>query len=642
MSTATLNRDEILDLQGQPLRADAVALLTTLDRLLTVGTYYSTDHEQYLRAVEEACAQLVRAIAPRPAMALEIAAKGLLIEGQTVDVHHRAARKVHDLLVPLNLARLEFRRELTPADLRAALATLQEQRLKLGQAEGFRQVVIDDLPATVSVATQRIGAATDQVSLDELLSGWDSDAPTDAALDADGEWRRLAREFMALADKWLSALESASSSAGDRAGEAQGTPATAEQIAALHDGLRRILEVRPEPAELLRLIQHVRTALDLSRDPGTVDLAFRLMCREVGVDPDLPQEPAQPGMREDLSFTSEMLARSCAELGARNVAIAQPYVSARRDVVAITLRLLVDAPDEPLRTHCQTALEAGIAAADFGTEDLAAIAATFAAVVERGVDLVDRVLPPVLGAVRHRHPEQLADLWERLWHVDATARPALWPHLVNDLLLGLDPAPQSAVLQLWMEANAIDLEATPDLATRLGRLEALAGEGTAARLGDLMLVPASRTGAVLSVLMGSRLAGRVGPLLHQALQRGQGSDLARVLAEALSEYEPAHRRFYADLARELGSETPSPRLARQAAEVLTETLAELTPAERREPWTATAIAWLPTLAGAGARPTLTRILKQRRLLVLPAWPAACREAAGEALERLRAAAPGAD
>lgn len=642
MSTATLNRDEILDLQGKPLQADAASLLTTLDRLLTVGTYYSTDHEQYVRAVEDACAQLVRAITPRSAMSLEIAAKGLLIEGQVVDVHHRAARKVHDLLVPLNLARLEFSRQLTPADLHSALATLQEQRLKLGQAEGFRQVVIDDLPATVSVATRRIGTAADHVSLGDLLGDWDSDAPADAAPDAEADWRRLARDLKTLANQFLGSLEPASSPAADRTAGARGMLPTAPQIAALREALRRLLEVRPDPAELLRLIQHVKTALELSRDPGTVDLAFRLMSREMGVEAEAAQEPVKPGLREDLSFTAEMLARSCAELGARNVAVAQPHVSARRDVVAITLKLLVDAPEEPLRSRCQAAFEASIAATDFGADELAAIAATFAVAVERGVDLVDRALPPVLGAVRHRHPEHLAGLWERLWHVDAAARPALWPHLVNDLLLGLDPAPQSAVLQLWMEANAVDPEAATDLATRVGRLAALADDGAAAHLGDLMLVPASRTGAVLSVLMGCRLANRLGPLLHQALLRGQGNELARVMAAALGEYEPTHRRLYADLARELGAAAPSPRLARQAADVLTKTLAQLTPAERREPWTATAIAWLPSLAGGAARSTLTRIVSQRRLLVLAAWPAACREAAAEALDRLRAAAPGAD
>jgi len=115
-----------------------------------------------------------------------------------------------------------------------------------------------------------------------------------------------------------------------------------------------------------------------------------------------------------------------------------------------------------------------------------------------------------------------------------------------------------------------------------------------------------------------------------------------VLAQALSEYDPVHRRFYADLARELGAETPSPRLARQAADVLTETLTDLAPAERREPWTATAVAWLPALAGPSARPLLARILGQRRLVVLRAWPAACREAAREGLERLAASRPGAE
>ncbi len=666
MSTAALNRDGVVDLQGVPLRADAVEFLTTLDRLLTVGTYYAVDHEQYLRAVEEACAHLVRAISPRLAMSVEIAAKGLLIEGQVVDPHQRLVRKVHDLLVPLNIARLELSRDLTPDDLRAALATLQAQRLKLGQSEGFHQIVITDLPPTVSIASRKIGTGGEPSLPAGLLGGRDETAASDAGTDAGTDGgagtaagtapglSALAHDLLSLAEQLLGVLAAADATPGGPGERNRARPVSLERLATLRGALQRLVEARPDPAQLLRLIRQAEAALELGGDPAKVDLAFRVICRELGTEATGDQELPAPALTENLAFTAGMLTRACEELAARNVPVAPPLPSARRDVLAVTLNLLAEAPSEPLRSRCLAALEAGLARGALGPEELAAVAANCAFAVHRGTDTADRVLPPVLTAIRRHHSGQLAALWERLRPADAAARLTLWPHLVNDLLLGLDPAPQSAVMTLWVEANAIDagkaaepaVEPAADLAaqlaTRLGRLESLADEGAAARLGDLLLIPAARVANVLTVLMGSRLAGRVGPLLHQALQRGQGGDLARVLTSALGDYDPAHRRFYTDLAHELAAEAPSPRFARQAAGTLLQTLAELTPAERREAWTAEAIAWLPALAGVAARPLLDRIVDERRFVVLKAWPTACRAAAREARDRLRDAAPGAD
>jgi hypothetical protein len=638
MATAPLNRDGIVDVHGQPLRPAAAEFLATLDRLLVVCSYYDHDHEQFQRAVERACRGLIAAMDKRAAMAVEVTAMGLSIEGQVVDPQHRSARKVNELLVALNLARLEFSRELTPPQLRAALAALQDQRLKLGRTEGFAQIVIDGLPPTVNVATRRVVAAADRTVLDDLLRDFESPASAgEADLDPEAEWRRLAREFMALADRMLERSEAqASASAAVPAGAAALT-VTPGQIAALRDTLRRLLEVRPDPAELLRLIRHAKMALDLSRDPGTVDLAFRVMCHEIGGESATPAERAKPLQHEDFAFSPAALSTACLELASRQATLPPPVASALRDTTIVALCLLAEGGDSRIPAGCLDALDAGVAAPEFGIEDLDALGALAAGAAARGPAVIDQMLPPLLRSLRRHQGRRVAELWERLWPGDAGAQSALWPHLVNDLLLGLGAASDTTEMELWMEANLIETAAAPELAERLARLEALSGNGATARLGNLMQVPTARVGRVLSVLMRGPLADRLGPAFHQALRRLAGNELPRVLAEALVSYDPEHRHFYVDLARELGAATKSPRFRMQAGKVLAETLAELTPAERREDWTVTAIAWLPDLAGASARPLLAGIAAQRRFLVLKAWPAACRAAARAALADLPAA-----
>jgi len=107
-SNTALNNETICDLSGQPLERNAAALLKALDKLLTVGSYYSTDHDQYRVVSEKSCDQIVAAIGDHKIMAIEITASGMMVGTQLVDPHHRNVRLFHDLLVPLNIARFAF------------------------------------------------------------------------------------------------------------------------------------------------------------------------------------------------------------------------------------------------------------------------------------------------------------------------------------------------------------------------------------------------------------------------------------------------------------------------------------------------------------------------------------------------------
>jgi len=149
--SSALTQENIWTLENLPLDKGSTAFLRAIDKLLTVGAYYSTDHAQYKAVSEEVCGQILASMEGAGALALEITAKGLMIRSQIVDPHQRKVRQLHELLVPLNVARLEFRRGLTPDDLRLAVQVLQERRRTLGTTTGFREIVIDGLPPTVMV-----------------------------------------------------------------------------------------------------------------------------------------------------------------------------------------------------------------------------------------------------------------------------------------------------------------------------------------------------------------------------------------------------------------------------------------------------------------------------------------------------------
>jgi hypothetical protein len=69
-------------------------------------------------------------------------------------------------------------------------------------------------------------------------------------------------------------------------------------------------------------------------------------------------------------------------------------------------------------------------------------------------------------------------------------------------------------------------------------------------------------------------------------------------------------------------------LLSHAGTILRTCLETLEAKRRAEPWVASAVAALRRLSSGGTDATLARIRGERRLLVLPGWPRACRDAAG--------------
>ena len=631
MAASVLHTEAILDVSGDPLGADGTAVIKALDRMLTVGSYYSREHGQYLHAAEEACGIIIRAIAPRPCLALEIAANGLLIEGQTVDSRHRNVRPIHDLLVPLNIARLEIRSALTPADLRQALSALHDHRLQLGQSSGFREITIENLPPTVCIASRKVGPGSDDdsVDLEALLSGW-QETPENGEPDrAANERGRLADEFRSLVTSLLESLKSAS-----RPAEPSGRPsaATVAELEELGQRLRRCLEAELDASEMARLIDLARSALAMSREPAQAALAFRLLRRELGLEaPVVRSAPSAPPAREDSGFSLEQLEGALAELKKRDEPVLPLEPSARVDQLGICFQLLAAGSADPLPAPTLSALAEAWGAEGCGPDEVRALAACILHLAAAGSDeRVDRLLPAVLAVGRRQRPDLLAPLWweivSRIRAADPTARlwPAVWPHLVNDLLLGLEPAPHLLTKPLFLYAGELDTERALELSSRLAPLSAVSSGPIT---GDLLRLPVDKVRSIHTVLMRSSAADCHGANLQRALTRRSPDALARLVANAVGAYAPEHRELYVALLREGGRDLQSAHLVALAGDALLRALDDTTRRQRAETWVVPAIEWLRNHAVEAAGPLLTRIVSERRFLFLRAWPPACRAAA---------------
>jgi len=631
MSMFTVDRDELLDSAGRPVRPHVSTIVHALDRLLTVATYYAAEHEQYLRASETAAAKLTEAMCPRQAVALEVAASGLVVDGVTIDPRQKPARQLHALLVGLDVARLSISARLTAADLRQALAALQEHRQARLRAHSFRTLAIAGLPSTVNADSRRVGEASKATEarpteagddLDGLLDAWSE--TTGPAPGASPVREEFLRELMAV-------LESA---AGDLAGDGEqdGTGAvgagnrriTAAELDEIRAGVERLLERDPGARAISELMDLARRTLELSGDPDKARLVFDQLRKRVDdTDGDPDGGPPECGgqIRDVAGF-----ARRVAELAERPEPLSPPLVSARRDQLAMCFLVLGRGRRDPAFAAAESLLADAFGSPELGAAEAATLADAVQDLARRGLGAeIDHALPPLLARLRAARPDLLVHLWNGLHpELETPALELLWPHLVNDLALGLDSAPEPAVAQCCLAAGALGFEAAMRLAPRF---LALPGAARATVADQVFMLPPLRVRGLHAVLLQGAAATRHGLRLQRELQVRPPDRLTGLVLAACGNRDEADAGLLQAILRDGGQADPPPAFRSLAAALLTDTLAAMPRERRQEPWVTEAVAWLAAHEPVRSRGLLHRIAGERHWLVLASWPEACRTAA---------------
>lgn len=644
-SNTALNSETICDLEGQPLDRDAAAFLKAIDQLLTVGAYYSTDHDQYRVVSEKSCAQMVDAIGTGKMMAIEVTASGMMIRSQLVDPNHRNVRLLHDLLVPLNIARLEISANLTATDLRMAISALQLHKQNLGNTTGFQEIKIENLPPTVSTASREVVQDLGDhdcddhdigdedgglMTLDEMFGAEDQDKGKAFLDDLIPDSEKLAREFMKIVGTILENLEQDHPETGENRADTH-PDTTPENIRALREALQRLVEVNPDPADLARLIEHAKRALDLSRDPGSVDLVFSLLKKEVERGSDWKYKAREKGKdkpKKEYRLSLEELRKEINALESEGHEPDEPGPSTRSNYLGICFHLLGADPSESLEITLVSNLERIITSEEMTREDLNLCSAAVATAALKDNQLaLDSVLPAFCNPLRAAHPEYLVKFWVRLWEtLEPDRRTLVWPHLVSDLLQGIDGIPAATIEGMWLAAGELESKTAIMLVSRLECTPALINKTVSP---SLMTLPLGRMYPVHLALMKSSQASAHGPRIHDTLHRHPPNGLIEILMKALGKYDPVNDSFYLSLIKQSGGDSITPDLRRMSARLICDAVADLPADNRSDDWVARAITWIGKLDAAFALPAMKRIRDQRRYIFFRAWPAECRELAAQ-------------
>ncbi|MFH2001410.1 MAG: hypothetical protein ABIK28_17135, partial [Planctomycetota bacterium] len=246
---------------------------------------------------------------------------------------------------------------------------------------------------------------------------------------------------------------------------------------------------------------------------------------------------------------------------------------------------------------------------------------------------VDRILPWVIKPLRRSKSLSPADLFLQIC-ADARAgeMAALWPHMLNEVLIGFQNTPEAKVNDLYLQIGGQPLDLLHAGIKRLGQLEAMS-EGVIAK-SAIQRIPVALC-PVFVLLLDTPRENTIGNLLIRELRL---LGLEPPFGEAFllfNDYSLKCKPFLVQLLNEYPGRTFSRDLKIKAVKAIGIDLLNCPHEKRAAPWVLKVIAGLGSSGLDEARSTLQKIVKTKDRIFFHDWPAPCRKAARDALKELK-------
>jgi hypothetical protein len=625
--------------KNPPLSEEHAGLFVALARLLSIGSYYTPEHARYQEVTRTAHAEIRNNLFGKPTLEIECSTEGMYVHDIFIEGNQRETSRVFELLNELNIGLLEIDALATTNELHEAVTTLRQHRVTNAGAKDYDETEIEGLPDTIRTTSQSLYVRTkDRTAAPEgtrpKAASADHYVIPDANLVATVEGQKLEREFLGIISgimlsgdpTQLMNLEN-----DEARSKVLASWVSDSSIHAIKVIMEALKETNSDPMVMEHLIGHAQAALEMTGDPQLVELVFSHLRKEIGVKGDKPK-PKDPKKRTvKYAMTPEEMNGIIDEL---NEVAAPPddlYGPSTADCLGICSQVLCSSPTDSVAQGISSTIFRILSVTELPEDDLRVSVHALTTILETGSrENADLVLPMFFSPLRKLHPQHLGPVWLRVWKsLEKTDHKHLaWPYLVNELLLGIRWDNPTQELALFESLSRVGVGDGEKMLARLEKLEALKNKTMEA---DLFHAPAPLLYPVHIVLLGSTMAREHGPKLHERLSHQRANRLANLLVSIMGGYRKSNRLIYQAILEQGVAERVTPKLQELGCRLLKTTVANLKPFMRDDSWVREAITWLGKLDPKRSKAFLNKIIKEKKYLVLPVWPAECRQAARDAL-----------
>ncbi len=629
----------------QPLSEEFADLFVALDRLLSIGSYYTPEHARYQEVAAEAHSAIRKNLMGERPLVIECTLEGFWVHEIFVENDLRETRRVFELMSGLNIALLEISPAVATSDLHEAVAILKRHQVQNAGKKNYEEIEIEGLPDTITTTSQSL-----HVKTQDRTSGPGGTRPRTASADhyvipdanlvptPDGQ--KLERQFLSIISGIMSNGDP--TQLEDLAGDAQRDEVVSDwvpdsAVQSIKEIMIAMKQTNSDPMIMEHLIGHAQAALELTADPMLVELIFERLRKETGVKSEkskslLENRPKPKNTKKSpikYTMTPDQMNEIIDELTGIANSPEDLLAPSSADCLGICAQILYSAPTEHMILGIGTSISRILSAESLTT------AAAMAAIIQTGSrETIDGSLPLFLGPLRGFHSSLLGPVWLNVWKaLEETGHKKLaWPHLVNDLLLGIEWNNPGEKLALYETLSRINVGDGEEMLSRLEELQALKRKKLSP---EIFHAPAPLLYPVHLVLLGSTMAQHHGPKLFERLFHQRAQQLSNLLITIMGEYRQANKLIYQAILDQGVTGKIQPKLQDMGSRLLAATIRNLKPVNREDLWVTEAISWLGQLDPKRAKPILKRILGEKKLFLFPVWPAECRQAAKKALADLR-------
>ena len=590
-------------------------LVGLIDQLIGFAGFYPPGHDR----CRDGAAHLESALgAMGGGFQLRIGARHILCGGIPLPEEDAAVARLGTLLRTLGVAAIEILPGVSADDLLTFAIRLAEMRARAETTVKLGSIELLEFPQKVRVIQREFGA--------RVVCGAGPDSDRDPVEEALAQVVEVLDGYELTGDQWDHCRDFATRVL-QRAVQrlevmSDGTPPD-EMKRSLHEVLD--LGVHAIEHAIRELLAHddagagsmdsiydrAMKALALSDDHASVDVMLDVL-RESKKEHE-SDRPSGSGSSDHQLTTAELRER----IASVTADFREPDLTRirhRDESLGVVLQLLDHPVDSRAAinvvTWVEKELDRNLSEADWDT-----IVGFVTETIGRGnLPAADRNLGVILRSLRRGSGRSGMRLLDAIVERGEPVEEVIWPHVVNELLLGLDAAESERAM-----GHLVGRRIRQDSVLRLERLEAL----RAARVDPMLFRPVRPELVDLyECLLRTERRDEIGPRLLEGMQHSPGCT-GHDIAMVLREYSDRYAEMLIAALRGGEDTALRERVAREVVEEIT----GLPDSIRNATWVNEMIRSLGTLPAQVVAPLLERIQTERKWVFLHRWPASCRRAA---------------
>lgn len=617
--------------------------VSAIQRLFKIGIYYPAGHKILDKATQRFMAQLGKIAGDKRAVNIRVINDTIMLENIELDAAQPAVKDLNILLSTLGISALVIDRLISMKELHEFVRKMLYYKAKMANAKQFIQVEVTDLPHSITVEQQEFVARGGQPISEDVAEEAANDLNAFvASLSSYGLSEGEIDQCRSLLEKLPEQLTNSNVDLGDlptaswndvagllarvvrgkKKGGGKDSPfASQANINALSSILKKL--------EQETFDKKSRAAINL-----LVSVIRRPPPEEEGADEKeelslttFPEKPAISSAKiQEFATNQKLDPKICAKI---------PKSSTQSEILSILIQLAINEQPLNAQVRMQQILREALLTA-LSEKSWHILSNGLHMIAETGnvarLTATIRLLIEPLRRSTHSNTLHLFDLTVKLCNTQE--KKLLWPHIVNELLVVGSSKDKIAFHQLSQVAARLSYEEMTAALPQLQSLESFQDNKVAS---DIFHAVSPGCYPLFAFLLKTELERYIGERVLGGLRRNPRDWLIKAIAPLLDLNIQEHKLFlYSYLRQAPQKKDVSVALKKIAAKITTDTLTTMRQERRTEQWVETTIGALAELPGEKTVEVLQQIAGGKKMLFIPDWPAACRNAAQNALQSVKA------